>query len=329
MTDKISTARRTFAKTLAASVSLVLAFSMTAVHAQDTSKPIRILVPFAPGGSNDIVGRTVAQQLSKRLKRSVIVENRPGAGGIIGSELVARAEPDGNTLLLISSSFTMNASIMKLNYDPVKSFKAVAMLGMGPSVIAVKSSLAANSIKELVDYSKLNPGKVFFGSAGVASFQHFAIELFKTHTGADLTVAQYKGGAPVIADLVAGHVDGSLGSLIQFLPFLKSGRIKLLGVAGPRRLDLIPDVPTLKEVGIDVDASNWWALLAPAGTPDNIVEQLHRETNVVLTDPEIKKRFASEGADTIVMTRPDFEKFITEETGKWAKVAKETGIKPE
>lgn len=325
MTDKISTARRTFA----VSISLALAFSMTTTYAQDTSKPIRIIIPFAPGASNDIVGRTVAQQLSKRLKRNIIVENRAGAGGIIGAELVAHAEPDGNTLLLISSSFTMNASIMKLSYDPVKSFTPIAMLGMGASVIAVKSSLPVNSMKELVDYSKANPGKVFFGSAGVASFQHFAIELLKTHTGANLTVAQYKGGNPVLADVVAGHIDGSLGSLIQFLPFLKSGRIKLLGVAGSRRVDLIPDVPTLKEVGIDVDASNWWGLLAPAGTPDNLVEQLHREINVVLTDPEIKKRFASEGADTVTMTRPNFEKFMGEEISKWAKVAKETGIKPE
>lgn len=329
MTEKISNARRTFAKTLAAAISLALAFPMAGAHAQDTSKPIRIIVPFAPGASNDIVGRTVAQQLSTRLKRSVIVENRAGAGGMIGSELVAHAEPDGNTLLLISSTFTMNAAIMKLNYDPVKSFTPVAMLGIGPSVIAVKASLPVNSIKELVDYSKKNPGKVYFGSAGVASFQHFAIELFRTRTGADLTIAHYKGGGPVINDLVAGHVDGSLGSLIQFLPFLKSGRIKVLGVAGPKRVDLIPDVPTLEEVGIDVDASNWWALLAPAGTPANIVEQLHRETSAVLTDPEIKKRFASQGADTMVMTRPDFEKFIASETGKWAKVAKETGIKPE
>ena len=329
MTEKISSVRRTFAKTLAASISLALVFPMAGARAQGTAKPIRIIIPFAPGGSNDIVGRTVAQQLSTRLKRSVFVENRAGAGGMIGSELVARAEPDGNTLLLISSTFTMNASIMKLNYDPVKSFTPVAMLGMGPSVIAVKSSLPVNSIKELVDYSKKNPGKVFFGSSGVASFQHFAIELFKTRTGADLTVVQYKGGAPVLADLAAGHIDVSLGSLIQFLPFLTSGRIKVLGVAGPRRVELIPNVPTLKEVGIDVDASNWWGLLAPAGTPANIVEQLHRETNAVLTDPEIKKRFASEGADAMAMTRPDFEKFIAEETGKWAKVAKETGIKPE
>jgi tripartite-type tricarboxylate transporter receptor subunit TctC len=329
MTDKISTARRTFAKTLAASVALALEFPMGIARAQDTSKPIRIIVPFAPGGSNDIVGRAMAQQLSARFKRNVYVENRPGGGGTIGSELTARADPDGNTLLLISSTFTMNASIMKLHYDPVKSFTPVAMLGMGPSVIVVSSGLPVNSIPELVAYSKKNPGKVNFGSAGVASFQHFAIELFKTRTGADLTVVHYKGGVPALSDLAAGHVQVSLGSLIQMLPFLKSGRIKVLGVAGPKRIELIPNVPTLKEAGIDVDASNWWALLAPAGTPAAVVDQLHRETNEVLTDPEMKKRFANEGADTMAMSRPEFTKLIASETSKWAKVAKETGIKPE
>ncbi|WP_169457940.1 tripartite tricarboxylate transporter substrate binding protein [Ottowia thiooxydans] len=302
---------------------------MTAAQAQDTSKPIRIIVPFATGGSNDIVGRAIAQQLSTRLKRNVYVENRAGGGGTLGSEIAARGEPDGTTLLLISSTFTMNASIMKLSYDPVKSFTPVAMLGMGPSVIAVSSSLPVNSIKELVDYSKKNPGTVNFGSSGVASFQHFAIELFKARTGADLTIVHYKGGSPALVDLAAGHVQVSLGSLIQMQPFLKSGRIKLLAVAGPKRVEMIQNVPTLKESGIDVDASNWWALLAPAGTPAAIVDQLHRETNAVLTDPEIKTRFAREGADAMPMTRPEFEKLIATETRKWAEVAKETGIKPE
>jgi tripartite-type tricarboxylate transporter receptor subunit TctC len=162
------------------------------VQAQD-NKPLRIVVPFAPGGSNDIVGRSMAQQLTARLKRSVIVENRPGAGGAMGTELVARAEPDGNTLVLISSTYTMNASIMKLNYDPVKSFIPVAMLGMGPSVIAVAADLPVHTIEELW-ISKKNAGKVFFGSAGVASFQHFAIELFMQRSGAVLSVVHYKGG---------------------------------------------------------------------------------------------------------------------------------------
>ncbi len=320
--------RRHFNQTLGALLATGLSLPTGQALAQE-SKPIRIVVPFATGGSNDIVGRSMAQQLSTRLKRSVIADNVPGAGGAIGSAMVARAEPDGSTLLLISSTFTMNASVMKLSYDPVKSFTPVAMLGMGPSVIVVAANLPVNSIKELIDYSKKNPGKVFFGSAGVASFQHFAIELFKLRTGADLTVVHYKGGGPALMDLAAGHVHVSLGSLIQMQTFLRAGKIKILGVAGHRRVDLIADVPTLKETGVDVEVSNWWGLLAPAGTPNALVDRLNRESNAALSEPDMKKRFASEGADPMPMSRADFEKFMTDETAKWAKVARETGIKIE
>jgi tripartite-type tricarboxylate transporter receptor subunit TctC len=320
--------RRHFNQTLGALLATGLSLPTCQAQAQE-NKPIRIVVPFATGGSNDIVGRSMAQQLSTRLKRSVIVDNMPGAGGAIGSATVARAEPDGNTLLLISSTFTMNASVMKLSYDPVKSFTPLAMLGMGPSVIVVAASLPVNSIKELIDYSKKNPGKVFFGSAGVASFQHFAIELFKLRTGADLTVVHYKGGGPALMDLAAGHVHVSLGSLIQMQTFLRAGKIKILGVAGHRRVDLIPDVQTLTETGVDVEVSNWWGLLAPAGTTTSVVDKLNREANAALADPDMKKRFASEGADPMPMSRAEFEKFMSEETAKWAKVARETGIKIE
>jgi tripartite-type tricarboxylate transporter receptor subunit TctC len=321
--------RRQFNQTIGALLTVGATLPLRQAYAQESVKPIRIIVGFAPGGSNDIVGRTMAQQLSIRLKRSVVVENVPGAGGAIGSSMVARAEPDGNTLLLISSTFTMNSSVMKLSYDPVKSFTPVAMLGMGPSVIAVAASMPVNSIKELIDYSKKNPGKVFFGSAGVASFQHFAIELFKLRTGADLTVVHYKGGGPALVDLAAGHIHVSLGSLIQMQTFVRSGKIKLLGVAGSRRVDLIPDVPTLKETGVDVEVSNWWGLLAPAGTPINLIDTLNRETNAALAESDMKKRFAGEGADPMPMSRPEFEKFMVDETAKWAKVARETGIKIE
>ena len=308
--------------------ALAFAGMTGAAYAQD-GKPIRIVVPFAPGGSNDIVGRAVALQLSGRMGRNVYVDNKPGAGGAIGAETVARAEPDGNTLLLISSSFTMNASIMKLAYDPVKSFTPVAMLGLGPSVIAVPSTLPVATIGELVAYSRANPGRINFGSAGVASFQHFAIELFKSRTGADITVVHYKGGSPALADLAAGHVQMTLGSLIQMIPFIQSGRIKLLAVAGPKRSPLIPAVPTLAEAGIDVDASNWWALLAPAGTPAGVIDTLHRETNAVLSAPEMTRRLSNEGATALPMSQPEFTRFFAAESAKWAGVARETGIRPE
>jgi len=292
-------------------------------------KSIRIVVPFAPGGSNDIVGRSMAQQLTARLKRNVYIENKPGAGGSMGADLVAHAEPDGANLLLISSTFTMNASIMKLNYDPVQSFVPIAMMGLGPSVIAVSSTLPLNTIKEFVAYSKKNPGQIYFGSAGVASFQHFAIELFKFKTGADITLVHYKGGGPALVDLAAGHVQVALGSLIQMQNFLRAGKIKLLAVAGPKRVDLIPQVPTLKESGVDLEVNNWWGLLAPAGTPQSFVDWVHREVNASLSSPDMVKRFAAEGAEAWPMSRVDFEHLLAEDSAKWSQLAKQTGIKAE
>ena len=310
-------------------IASFLGFFASSVFSQETGKQIRLIVPFAPGGSNDIVGRAVAQQLSPSLKRSVIVENKPGAGGVLGAEIAARAEPDGNTLLLISSSFAMNSSIMKLSYDPVKSFAPLAMLGMGPSVIVVNSATPVNSIKELVDFSNNNPSKTNFGTAGVGSFQHFAIELFKLKTGANFVLVHYKGGGPALVDLAAGHIQISLGSLIQMQNFMKAGQIKVLAVAGSKRVPLLPNVPTLKELGIDVEASNWWAILAPTGTSNELLDAFHKEINQVLVDPEIKRRFANEGAESLPMSRLEFEKLLSEESVKWARVAKLTGIKAE
>lgn len=294
--------------------------------AQD-QKPIRIIVAFAPGGSNDIVGRAIAQQMTERLKRSVVVENRPGAGGTIGGALAARAEPDGTTLLLISSTFTMNPAVMKLSFDPVKSFVPVAMLGMGPSVVAVNVNMPVNNMREFVDYTKKNPGKVHVGTSGVASFQHFGLELLKLRSGADLTLLHYKGGGPVLADLAAGHIQMSLGSLIQMQNLVNAGKIKLIAVAGRERVSIIPNVPTLKESGIDVDVSNWWALLAPAGTPDAVVQTLHKAANDSLNDQSMKDRFAKEGASPMPMSREAFTALMSEETVRWASVARETNIR--
>ena len=310
--------------------SALWAAGLSPAWAQDSgTKPIKIIVPFPPGGSNDIVGRAVAQQLTARTKRNVIIENRPGAGGVLGAEAVARADPDGLTWLLISSTFTMSPAIMKLPFDPVRSFVSIAMLGMGPSVIAVPQALPFQTIKELVEYSKKNPGKINFGTAGVASFQHFALELLMQRSGAAFTTVHYKGGSPALVDLAAGHIQVSLGSLIQMQSFLKAGKIKLLAVAGPKRVDLIPQVPTLKEAGIDMEASNWWGLLAPAGTPPALVEFWHREVNTVLASSEIKSRLASEGAEPMPVGRAEFEKLLSEDTAKWAQLAKLTGIKAE
>ncbi|MEI7427272.1 MAG: tripartite tricarboxylate transporter substrate binding protein [Betaproteobacteria bacterium] len=296
--------------------------------AQET-KPIKLIVPFAPGGSNDIVGRAIAQQLSIKLKRSVIIDNKPGAGGSVGAEMVARSEPDGSTLLLISASFAMNSSIMKLGYDPVKSFSPVAMLGVGPSILVINNNLPVQNIKELIAYSKKNPNTTNFGTAGVGSFQHFAVELLLLKTQADISLVHYKGGGPALVDTVAGHVQMSMGSLIQMQNFIKSGQIRALAIAGNQRVSLFPNVPTLKESGIDVEAVNWWGVLAPAGTPNEFLDKLHQELNQILTEQEIKNRFLGEGAEPMPMSRKEFEKYLSDESIKWAKVAKAAKIKAE
>lgn len=324
MTQLANVQRRRIVTAAGAGVSLAAAG--VPAFAQD-QKPIRIIVAFAPGGSNDIVGRAIAQQMTERLKRSVVVENRPGAGGTIGGALAARAEPDGSTLLLISSTFTMNPAVMKLSFDPVKSFVPVAMLGMGPSVVAVNVNMPVNNMQEFVEYSKKNPGKVHVGTSGVASFQHFGLELLKLRSGADLTLLHYKGGGPVLSDLAAGHIQMSLGSLIQMQTLVNAGKIKLIAVAGRERVGIIPNIPTLKESGIDVDVSNWWALLAPAGTPDAVVETLHKAANDSLNDASMKDRFAKEGASPMPMSRETFSQLMSEETVRWAMVAKETNIR--
>jgi tripartite-type tricarboxylate transporter receptor subunit TctC len=290
---------------------------------------VRIVVPFAPGGSNDIVGRALAQQLTARTKRNFVVENKAGAGGSLGTEWVARAEPDGTNLLLISSTFTMNPSIMKLRYDPVHSFVPVAMLGMGPSVIAVPAQSPWKTIRDLVEDSKRRPGQIVFGSAGTASFQHFGIEWFMQKTGARFTVAHYKGGVPALIDLAAGHIQVSLGSLIQMQSFLKAGKIRLLAVAGPKRVDQIPQVPTLHESGYALEVHNWWGLLAPAGTSPEWVQQLHADVNAVLSSPEMRQRLSSEGADVAPMSRDEFTRMISEDMQRWGQVALTTGIKTE
>lgn len=298
-------------------------------YSQELPKRIRIIVAFAPGGSNDIVARALAQELSMRLNRTVIVENKPGAGGTLGADLAAQSEADGSTLLLASSTFTMNSSIMKLKYDPNKSFTPVALLGMGPSVIAVNINFPANTIGEFIEYSKKNPDKTNFGTAGVASFQHFALELIKVRSGATFNILHYKGGGPALIDLAAGHIQGSIGSLIQMQNFLNAKQIKLLAVAGPKRVGIIPKVPTLIESGIDVDASNWWGILAPTGTPPKVVAELHDAINSALSSPDMKRRFDNEGAEVLPTTIASFQKLILDETNKWAKVARETGIKVE
>ena len=292
------------------------------------SKPLKLIIPFPPGGSNDVVGRMIAAQLSIRLDKPVVVENVGGAGGLIGTEMAAKAAPDGYTLVLISVAFAFNPAIYKLNYDPATAFTPVAMLGAGPVVIAVNPKVPVANVGELIALAREKPGQLNYATAGVGSFQHLASELFKQQAGIDMVHVPFKGGGPAMMDVIAGNTQVAVGSLVQMVPQIKAGRLKALGVGSAQRLPVIPEVPTISESGLPgFEVTNWWGIAAPAGTPRAITERLHRELSAVVASAETKKRFEAEGADPLSMAPEEFARFIARETAKWAQVVKSAGIR--
>jgi len=317
---------------LRSGIALVLVgFASVAAAQGYPARPVRLIIPFPPGGSNDIVGRMIAAQLGERLGQQLVVDNRGGAGGTIGTDLAARAPADGYTLLLVSTAYAFNTSIYrKLPYDPEKSFTPVALLGIGPGVLVVNPALPVNSVRELIALAKERPGRLNNASAGIGSFQHLASELFRIQAGIQWLHVPYKGGGPAMMDLMAGQADASVGSLIQMLPHIRSGKLKALGTTGARRSAVLADVPTVAEAGVPgYEATNWWGFLAPAGAPPAIVERLHQEVAAVQASPETKKRFETEGAEAREMSPAEFGAFIAAETAKWARVVKEAGITAE
>jgi tripartite-type tricarboxylate transporter receptor subunit TctC len=294
------------------------------------NKPVRLVIPFPPGGSNDVVGRTIAADLSNRLQQPVVVENVGGAGSLIGTDMVARAPADGYTLLLISVAFAFNPSIYKLPYDPATAFAPIAILGAGPVVVAVTSKLPVASLQQLLTLAKANPGQLNYASAGVGSFQHLASELFKRQAGIDLVHVPFKGGGPAMMDVIAGNTQVAIGSLAQMLPQIKGGKLKALGIGSAERIGALPDVPTISEAGVPgYEVTNWWGVVAPAGTPRPVIERLYKELSAITASPETKKRFEAEGADPLKMGPDEFSRFIAAETAKWARVVKEGGIRAE
>jgi tripartite-type tricarboxylate transporter receptor subunit TctC len=310
---------------------LLVGFASVAVAQGYPTRPVRLIIPFPPGGSNDIVGRIIAAQLGERLGQTMVVDNRGGAGGTIGTELAAKAPADGYTLLLISTAYAFNTSIYKkLPYDPVRSFTPVALLGSGPGVLVVNPALPVNSVRDLIALARERPGKLNNASAGIGSFQHLASELFRIQANIEWLHVPYKGGGPAMMDLIAGQADASVGSLIQMLPHIRTGKLKALGTTGAKRSPVLPDVPTVAEAGVPgYEATNWWGLLAPTGTPPAIVERLHQEVVAVQASAETKKRFESEGAEAVQMSPAQIGAFIAAETAKWARVVKEAGITAE
>ncbi|MFH1038291.1 MAG: tripartite tricarboxylate transporter substrate binding protein [PVC group bacterium] len=315
-------------------LSLILAaFTATTVLAADAypSRPIRLIVPFPPGGGVDVVARLISPDLSKRLGEQVIVENRPGGGSITGTEMVANAKPDGYTLLVASGVHTTNPVLQKLPFDPIKSFTPVVRIGVGPNALVVNPNLPAKTVKELIALCKQKPGEIIFGSAGLGGTPHMTIELFKLMAGVDFKIIQFKGGGPALIDLMGGHSHAVIGSLAQAIGYIKSGKLRCLGTGGVTRSPMLPDVPTIAEAGDlpGYEAGNWWAIMAPAGTPAPIVQKLTEVFKEVLSVEETKKRLLNSGAEPGFLGPAELGTFITGELARWADVVKRANIKLE
>ncbi|MGB9295291.1 MAG: tripartite tricarboxylate transporter substrate binding protein [Pseudolabrys sp.] len=310
---------------LVATLSLVLAPS---AFADDyPNRPVRLIIPFPPGGSNDVVGRLVAQQLSTKLGQQVYVDNRAGAGGTIGTEACATAAPDGYTICVISIAHAVNPALYQLKYDPIKSFTPISIFATGPNVLVVNPTSPIRSVKDLLALAKEKPGELNYASAGVGSFQHLGAELFKLQAHVNLVHVPYKGGGPAMQDVIAGHVKIMFSSLVQTTPFIKSGQLIALGTGGAKRSPVLPDVPTIAEAGVPgYVADNWWGLAAPAGLPKPIIDKLFTATQAALKAPELQAQFEREGAATVEMSTAEFGEYIKTEIEKWGRVVKEGNI---
>jgi tripartite-type tricarboxylate transporter receptor subunit TctC len=323
-----------FHSALLTAAGLLLALT-TAVAAQDPAKdypgkPVRVIVPFPPGAINDTVGRMIATQLSARLGKQFVVDNRSGAGGVIGSEIAANAPKDGYTLLIVSLVNAVNPWLYKLPYDPIKSFEPIAVIGSAPNVLVVNPELPVKSVGELVALAKQKPGQLQYASGGVGSFQHLGGELFKLMGGVDILHVAFKGGGPAMIDVLGGHTKIIFATTITALPHIRSGKLRALGLGARERNPVLADVPTIAEAGVPgYEAANWIGIVAPAGTPAAIVAKLSQEISAIQDQPEIKKQFAAEGMDIVRMSSAEFGAFFASEMGKWERVVKEGGIKPE
>lgn len=307
--------------------AVLLALTAGVAAAEYPDKSIRLIIPFPPGGSNDVVGRLVAHHLSDAIGQQVFVDNRGGAGGTIGTDIAAKAAPDGYTLLVISLAHAVNPWLYKLPYDHTKAFVPVASFGSGTNVLAVNPELPVHSVKELIALARQKPGELNYASAGVGSFQHLGGELFKLLAGVNIVHVPFRGGGPAMIDVMGGHTKIIFSSLIQTTPHLKSGQLRALGTGGAKRNPVLPDVPTIAEAGVPgYEANNWWGMLAPAGTPPAIVEKLNKAVSAALDAPELQKQFETEGASVVKMAPAEFGSYIESETAKWGRVVKEGHI---
>jgi tripartite-type tricarboxylate transporter receptor subunit TctC len=315
---------------LAAGALLLLA-QPAAAQQPYPAKPVRLVVPSAPGGGTDITARVMAPKLSEFLGQQVVVENRAGAGTMIGGEVVARAAPDGYTLLMGISTLAINpAMYKKVPYDALKDFAPITQAVSLPNILVVHPSLPVKTVKELVAFAKARPGQLQFASAGVGTNPHLAAELFLSMTGTKMLHVPYKGSGAGVIDVIAGHVPVMTPSILTGLPHTKAGRLRALGVTSAQRAGGAPEIPTIAEAGVPgYEAVQWFGILAPAGTPRAVIERVHREAVKVLQSADIRERLKADGADPVASSPEEFAAFLRSETAKWAKVVKAVGIQPE
>jgi tripartite-type tricarboxylate transporter receptor subunit TctC len=315
---------------LAAGAAVLPALSLVARAGAYPSRPVRIIVPLAPGGATDIIARLLGQRLADRLGQPFIVENRSGGGGNIGTEVVVRADADGYTLLLVSPPNLINATLYdKLNFNFVRDIAPIAGIIRPPLVMAVNPSVPAKTVPEFIAYAKSNPGKINMASAGIGSGNHVASELFKMLTGLKMVHVPYRGGGPALADLVAGQVQVMFGSMISMTSYVQSGALRPLAVTSAVRSEALPNVPPVAEFVPGYEAIDLWGLGGPRNTPAEIVDKLNTEINAWLADPKVRTRLADFGGAPAPGTPADFGRLITDETEKWAKVIRFAEIRPE
>jgi tripartite-type tricarboxylate transporter receptor subunit TctC len=310
-------------------LAAALVLASPAARAQTyPSRQITLIIPFAVGGSNDMVGRAIGKKLTKVWGQPVVVENRAGAGGIIGSSVVAAAPADGYTLLLVSSTFTINPAIKKsMPFDTIKDFTPVAFIARSPLLLVASNKLAVKSAREMLDLARSRPGQIAYASSGPGSINQIAAELIALSAGVRFMHVPYKGGAPALNDLLGGHVDIYVSSLPQVMQLAQSGQARALAVTSAKRTALLPDVPTLKEAGFPgVDLWSWWGIVGPAGMPVNVVNALNSEIGKMLTSPELSQFLSNEGAEAETMTPQQFGELMRVETERWIKVAREANI---
>jgi tripartite-type tricarboxylate transporter receptor subunit TctC len=309
-------------------IALLLLSPSAALAEEFPSKPIRLIVPFPPGGPNDIIARVVGQRMSEIAKQPVIIDNRGGQAGALGTDAVAKAAPDGYTIAITSaSSLAISPTFEKIPYDVEKDLAPVTLVAQVPEMLVVASNVPAKNMEELVALAKAQPGKLNFASAGVGGLPHLAGELFKLTAKIDVVHVPYRGAAPAINDLLGQQVQMTFLDLPVLLPQIKAGNLRPIALGAKTRSPLAPDVPTTAEVGMpDVLAENWYGMVAPAATPKDVIEKLHRFTTQAMSDPNVKEKLADQGLTLVPQTPDQFRSYIAAETKKWAKVIKDSGV---